>query len=184
MGFISLLLVAVLLPFSVSMTNGVYFEKIATVVHTTEHHDVVIRLNFEDTLKNLGTIDQHLKDAIKQTNRSLPFYGYFLQLISNLRTTVHQLKTHITDFFGTLDEYKTSTHQRSNRSNILWTFAARILGLATDTNLKSVIDVINEGVINRAISTIKITETHLRKVVKAINKANLAVTSLKNHFQK
>ena len=53
MGFLSLLLVAVLLPFIVSMQNGVYFEKIATVVHTTEHHDVVIRLGLEDTLKKL-----------------------------------------------------------------------------------------------------------------------------------
>ena len=80
-------------------------------------------------------------------------------------------------------------HQRSKRSNILGTFAARILGLATDPDLKFVIDVENEnshkkGVINRAVSTIKITETHLCKVVKAINKANLAVTSMKNHFQK
>ena len=189
MGFLSLLLVAVLLPFSVSMQNGVYFEKIAAVVHTTEHHDVVIRLGFEDTLKNLGTIDKHLKDAIKQTNRASPFYGHFSQLTMNLKTTVHQLKTHVTDFFVTFDGYKTSTHQRSKRSNILGTFAARILGLATDTDLKSVIDVVNEnshkeGVINRVVSTVKITETHLHKVVKAINKTNLTVTSMKNHFQK
>ena len=111
-------------------------------------------------------------------------------MTTNLRTTIHQLKTHVTDFFGTFDGYKTSAHQRSKRSNILGTFAARILGLATDTDLKLVIHIVNknlhkeEGVINRTVSTITITETHLRKVVKAINKANLAMTSMKNHFQK
>ena len=116
MGFLSLLLVVVLLPFSGSMQNGVYFEKIATVVHMTEHHDVVIWLGFEDTLKNLGTIDQHLKDDIKQGNRSSPYYGHFLQLTTNLETAVHQLKTHETDFF--LEQSRGIRLLRTNIRNV------------------------------------------------------------------
>ena len=111
-------------------------------------------------------------------------------MITTLRTNIRQLKTQTTDFFETFEGHKPHKHGRSKRSNILGTVTAKILCLATDNDLNSVIDTVNanshkeEGIINRVISTTKITTTHLRKVDLAINKANLAVTSLKNHFSK
>ena len=100
------------------------------------------------------------------------------------------LQTHTIDFFQTFSGYKPQKHTRSKRSNIIVTVTARILGLVTDDDLTSIIDTVNsnshkeEGIINRVVSTMEITSTHLHKIDLAINKANIAVTSLKNHFTK
>ena len=190
MGFFSLLLVGVLLNYSISMQSGVYFELLANMIHTTEHHNVVLRLEFSEVLKDLETLDTKLQTAIKHANRTSPFYDHFVQLITILHTNIRQLKTQTTDFFQTFQGYKPQKHGRSKRSNILGTVTARILGLITDDDIASIIDTVNanshreEGIINRVISTMKITTTHLRKVDLAIKKAKLAVESLKNHFAK
>ena len=190
MGFFCLLLIGVLLPFSISVQSGVYFERLANMIHTTEHHNVVLRLELSDVINDLKTLDSKLQTAIKHANQTSPFYDHFAQLITVLHTNIHHLQTETTDFFQTFTGYKPQKHGRSKRSNIFGTVTARILGLVTDDDIASVIDTVNanshkkEGIINRVVSTIKITSTHLRKVDLAINKANLTVTSLKNHFTK
>ena len=188
MGFFSLLLVAILLPYSISIQSGVYFERLANMIHTTEHHNVVLKLEFSHVIHDLRTLDTKLQTAIKHANRTSPFYDHFVRLITSLRTNVHQLQTHTVNFFQTFSGYKEQKFTRSKRSNILGTVTARILGLVTDDDLASIIDTVNsnshkeEGIINRVVSTMKITSTHLCKIDLAISKVNLAVTSLKNHF--
>ena len=188
MGFFSLLLVSLLLPYSISVQSGVYFERLANMIHTTEHHNVVLKLEFSHVIHDLRTLDSRLQTAIKHASRTSPFYDHFARLMTTLRTNVHELQTHTEDFFQTFTGYKPQKHTRVKRSNILGTVTARILGLVTDDDLTSVIDTVNsnshkeEGIINRVVSTLKITSTHLHKIDLAINKANLAVTSLKNHF--
>ena len=176
MGFFSLLLVGVLLLFSISMQSGVYFERLANMIHTTEHHNVVLRLEFSDVINDLKTLDSKLQTAIKQLNRTSPFYDHFAQLITVLRTNIRHLQTQTTDFFQTFTGYKPQKHGRSKRSNILGTVTARILGLVTDDDIASVIDTVNanshkeEGIINRVVSTMKITSTHLRKLILPLTK--------------
>ena len=190
MGRLSLLLVGILLTFTLATNHGVYFEKVANMVHTTEHHTVVLRLGFSSVLKDLGTLDTKLLTALQHANSTSPFYSHFSQLISTLRVNIHQLRTYTTDYFQTFQGYKSPTPGRVKRSSLLDTLTARILGLATDEDLDSLIDTVNsnaakeEGIINRVVSTMKITATHLRKVDLAVNKVNLAVKSMKNHFQK
>ena len=102
---------------------------------------------------------------------------------------IHQLRTHTTDYFATFQGYEIPKVGSVKQSSLIGTFTARILGLATDEDLDSLIDTVHsnsakeEGIINRAISTMKITATHLRKIDLAVNKVNLAVKSMKNHFQ-
>ena len=190
MGRLSLLLVGVLLTFSLATHHGVYFEKLANMVHTTEHHTVVLQLGFSSVLKDLGTLDTKLLTSLQHANNTSPFYSHFAQLISTLRVNIHQLRTHTVDYFATFKGYETPKAGRVRRSSLIGTFTARILGLATDEDLDSLIDTVNsnsakeEGIINRAVSTMKITATHLRKIDLAVNKVNLAVKSMKNHFQK
>ena len=190
MGHLSLLLVGVLLTFSFATHHGVYFEKLANMVHTTEHHTVVLRLGFSSVLKDLGTLETKLLTALQHANNSSPFYPHFAQLVTTLRLNIHQLRTHTVDYFATFKGYETPKPGRVKRSSLIGTFAARILGLATDEDLDSLIDTVNsnskkeEGIINRAVSTMKITATHLRKIDLAVNKVNLAVKSMKNHFQR
>ena len=190
MGRLSLLLVGVLLTFSLATHHGVYFEKLANMVHTTEHHTVVLRLGFSSVLKDLGTLDTKLLTALQHANNTSSFYSHFAQLISTLRVNVHQLRTHTVDYLATFKGYETPKPGRVRKSSLIGTFTARILGLATDEDLDSLIDTVNsnsakeEGIINRAVSTMKITATHLRKIDLAVNKVNLAVKSMKNHFQK
>ena len=190
MGRLSLLLVGVLLTFSLATHHGVYFEKLANMVHTTEHHTVVLRLGFSSVLKDLGTLETKLLTALQHANITSPFYSHFAQLITTLCVNIHQLRTHTVDYFATFKGYETPKPGRVKRSSLIGTFTARILGLATDEDLDSLIDTVNsnsakeEGIINRAVSTMKITATHLRKIDLAVNKVNLAVKSMKNHFQR
>ena len=190
MGRLSLLLVVVLLTFSFATHHGVYFEKLANMVHTTEHHTVVLRLGFSSVLNDLGTLETKLLTALQHANSSSPFYPHFAELVTTLRLNIHQLKTHTVDYFATFKGYEKPKEGRVKRSSLIGTFAARILGLATDEDLDSLVNLVNsnskkeEGIINRAVSTMKITATHLHKVDLAVNKANLAVKSMKNHFQK
>ena len=190
MGFLSLLLVSLLLNYSLSVPSGVYFEKLATLVHSSEHHNVVLRLEFGPVLDNLHNLDRKLQDAIKHVNSTSPFYHHFAQLMVSLRINLKTLRTQTLDFFETFEGYVPEKQGRQKRSNILGTLTARVLGLVTDDDLQSIIDTVNanshkeEGIVNRVVSTMKITTTHLRKVDLAINKANLAVTSLRNHFNK
>ena len=160
------------------------------MVHTTEHHTVVLRLGFSSVLNDLGTLETKLLTALQHANSSSPFYPHFAELVTTLRLNIHQLKTHTVDYFATFKGYEKPKEGRVKRSSLIGTFAARILGLATDEDLDSLVNLVNsnskkeEGIINRAVSTMKITATHLRKVDLAVNKVNLAVKSMKNHFQK
>ena len=89
MGRLSLLLVGVLLTFSFATHHGVYFEKLANMVHTTEHHTVVLRLGFSSVLKDLGTLETKLLTALQHANNSSPFYPHFAQLVTTLRLNIH-----------------------------------------------------------------------------------------------
>lgn len=175
---------------TLDIKHGVVFEQLPPLTHSSISHHIFVKLDLGSVLSDIDTIDDHLRQSIKQTNRTNPFYTHFHTMVSNLRQNMYTLKSDTRNFLATYEGYAPHKHGRAKRANLIGQFAARVFGFATDDDLMKVVHQVDANfqqtaqTLNKQVSTIRASSRHLDKVVKAVTKAQLAVEAITNHVKK
>ena len=159
------------------------------LLHTSFNHHIIVKLDLGTVVKDIERIDSQLKESVKQTNKSNPFYSHFHTMISDLRQSLYTLKTDTQNFLSTFEGYRSSKTSRVRRASLIGQFTARVFGFVTDSDLMKVIHQVDanfqwtEQTLNKQVSTIQASR-HLNKVVKGVKKAQWAVEAITKHVHK
>ena len=172
---------------SQTVKEGVYFSPPRLLNLVSEYHNLVLTFNASVALENIGLLRRAVFDSLHAVPKDNAFAQHYTAQLKELSSALTDKEA---DFRAFLETLNTTPHTHRRKRNLAGQVVATLFGLPTDEEIQNIVQQINtheekeKKVINKAISSLEVTNTQVARLTSATKKARLALMALRGHFKK